>query len=138
MLEVSDARTWTIASRYLDRLSQVLTLVSAEPLAQAIALLLKARAAGRRVYVAGSGGSAATASHFVCDLVKGARVAGIAPMRAFALAERNFAEQILALAEPEDIVVVISAGSNSPNILAALEAASSCGAWTIGLLGFDG
>ena len=84
------------------------------------------------------GGSAATASHFVCDLVKGARVAGIAPMRAFALAERNFAEQILALAEPEDIVVVISAGSNSPNILAALEAASSCGAWTIGLLGFDG
>jgi D-sedoheptulose 7-phosphate isomerase len=101
----------------------------------------------------GNGGSAATASHFVCDLVKTARGAGMAPMRAFALVdnvplltawandcayERSFAEQILALVEPGDIVVVISASGNSPNVVAALAAASTCGARTIGLLGFDG
>ena len=101
----------------------------------------------------GNGGSAATASHFVCDLVKTARVTGLEPLRVFALAdntplmtawandaayEQTFAEQILALVDPDDIVIGISASGNSPNILAGLAAAAERGARTIGILGFDG
>jgi D-sedoheptulose 7-phosphate isomerase len=153
MLDVPHPPTSTIAVQYLIRLSQVLPLASGGAMARAIDLLLKTRAAGGRVYVAGNGGSAATASHFVCDLVKTAHVPGIAPFRAFALAdntplltawandrayERSFAEQILALVDPEDVVIVITASGNSPNIIRAVEAASACGARTIGLLGFDG
>src|ERR1700730_13830758 len=109
MLEVAEAPTGAIATHYLGRLSTVLGLISGEALMRAIELLLQARAAGHRVYVVGNGGSAATASHFVCDLVNSARSSGGAPMRAFALVdnvplltawandsayERSFAEQI--------------------------------------------
>jgi D-sedoheptulose 7-phosphate isomerase len=101
----------------------------------------------------GNGGSSATASHLVSDLVKTAHVAGLAPLRAFALTDntplltawsndasydRCFAEQIAALVEPDDIVIAISASGNSPNVVAGLSAALARGARTIGLLGFDG
>jgi D-sedoheptulose 7-phosphate isomerase len=122
-------------------------------LAEAVDLLLEARADGRRVYVIGNGGSASTASHIVCDLVKSAAVAGFAPLKAFALAdntalltawandrayERIFAEQVASLVEPGDVVIAISASGNSPNVVAALSTANNLGAHTIGLLGFDG
>jgi D-sedoheptulose 7-phosphate isomerase len=138
---------------YLANLANVLTLVPAEAVGRAIAMLLEARAAGRRVYVMGNGGSSATASHFVCDLVKTASVEGFDPVRAFALTdntplltawandrayEDSFAQQIRALADEGDIVIGISASGNSPNIIAGLKAAAAAGAQTIGLLGFDG
>jgi D-sedoheptulose 7-phosphate isomerase len=101
----------------------------------------------------GNGGSAATASHFACDLVKTAQVPGLTPLRVFALTDNTplltawandssyedaFAAQITALVEPGDLVIGISASGNSPNIVAGLTAASAMGARTIGLLGFDG
>ena len=39
---------------------------------QAIEWFREARDAGRRIFVCGNGGSASTASHFACDMVKGA------------------------------------------------------------------
>jgi len=39
---------------------------------QAIEWFLEARDASRQIFVCGNGGSATTASHFVCDMVKGA------------------------------------------------------------------
>jgi D-sedoheptulose 7-phosphate isomerase len=152
-LETRVKPAYSIAVDYLAELANVLTLVPSEAVARAIDLLLDARAAGRRVYIIGNGGSAATASHFACDLVKTAHVAGCAPLRVSALTdnasiltawsndfsyERSFAEQILALVEPDDIVIGISASGNSPNIVAGFSAALSKGARTIGLLGFDG
>jgi phosphoheptose isomerase len=101
----------------------------------------------------GNGGSAATASHMVCDLVKGAQVPGCAPLRVFGLTdntplltawandhayEQVFAEQIQAFVEPHDVVIAISASGNSPNILAGLRAAAARGAHTIAMVGFDG
>jgi D-sedoheptulose 7-phosphate isomerase len=137
----------------LTRLASVVGQVDGEALSEVIEYILEARATGRRVYVMGNGGSSATASHFVCDLVKTAQVAGLAPIRAFALAdnvplvtawandhayERIFAEQINALVEDGDVVVGISASGNSPNIVAGLIAAREKGAHTIALVGFDG
>jgi D-sedoheptulose 7-phosphate isomerase len=153
MLDLRTTHALGSALTYLDDLAGVLRLVPSEPLAEAIDLLLAARAAGRRVFVIGNGGSAATASHFVCDLVKTAHVPGRRPLRVFALAdnaplltawanddcyEHSFAEQIAALVEADDVVIAISASGNSPNIVAGLEAARALGARTIGLVGFDG
>lgn len=141
------------ASKYLTNLASVVSQVDGGALSEVVEYILKARATGRRVYVMGNGGSSATASHFVCDLVKTARIADLAPIRAFALAdnaplitawandhafERIFAEQINALVEDGDVVVGISASGNSPNIVAGLIAAREKGAHTIALVGFDG
>ena len=148
-----DERAGAIAADYLAELADVLALVSVDALDRAAEMLLETRAAGRRVYVVGNGGSAATASHFVCDLVKTAHVDGHEPLRAFALTdniplltawsndrayERCFAEQVASLVDRGDVVVGISASGNSPNIVAALAAAAERGARTIGMVGFDG
>jgi phosphoheptose isomerase len=153
MLQFAEVSAHPVATEYLARLSGVLRLVPAGALGEAVELLLDARRAGRRVYLMGNGGSAATASHIACDLVKTAQVPSSAPLRVFALAdnaalltawandcayEQVFAEQILAFVEPEDIVVAITASGNSPNILAGLKAATERGAHTIALVGFDG
>jgi len=153
MLEFVEAPTHSVATDYLYSLGQVLERVPNEALSNAIELLLAARASGRRVYIIGNGGSAATASHFVCDLVKTAKVPGHRALRAFSLSDsatlmtawandrayhHTFAEQILALVEADDIVIAISASGNSPNIIEGLKAASVVGAQTIALVGFDG
>ena len=43
---------------------------------QIIDLFRKTRDAGRHIFVFGNGGSAASASHFVCDMIKGASLSG--------------------------------------------------------------
>jgi D-sedoheptulose 7-phosphate isomerase len=138
---------------YLEELGDVLHSVSNEVLERTLEVLLQARADGRRIYVMGNGGSAAIASQFVCNLVKTAQVPGQRPMRAFALIDNMpsltawandtayaqvFEQQITALVEPGDVVIAISSSGNSPNIVMGLKAAVACGAYTIGLLGFDG
>jgi D-sedoheptulose 7-phosphate isomerase len=153
MLQLTHKQPSTVAADYLGRLAQVLTLIPDEAVSSMIDLLQEAQATGRRVYIIGNGGSAATASHFVCDLTKTARVPGQPPLRAFALADNGavmtawandsdyddtFAQQIFGLAEAGDVVIAISASGNSPNILAGLKAASARRAHTISLVGFDG
>lgn len=153
MMELALAGTQSAITSHLENLRSLLTQVPIDRLEEAVGLLLAARATGRRVYVMGNGGSASTAAHFVCDLQKTATLPDQAPIRAQALTDNTalmtawandatyehvFAGQILALAEPGDIVVAISASGNSPNIVAGLTAAAQRGARTIALVGFDG
>src|SRR4051794_6814222 len=94
-------------------------------------LLLACQERGGTVFVLGNGGSAATASHFVCDLTKGTRNNGLPTFRAIALTDnvplvtawandtsydRIFAEQLDALVQPDDLVIAISASGNSMNV----------------------
>jgi D-sedoheptulose 7-phosphate isomerase len=152
-LPVKESATGSVASDYLDTLAQVLAMIPRDAVDQLVELLLETRKYGRRLYVMGNGGSSATASHLICDLIKTARVDGVAPMRGFALAdnvplltawandlayEQCFAEQIRATVEPDDVVIAISASGNSPNIVAGLTAAASVGARTVALVGFHG
>jgi D-sedoheptulose 7-phosphate isomerase len=108
---------------------------------------------GATIHILGNGGSAATASHFACDLAKNASPRQGPKVRALALTdsvplltalanddgyESVFAEQLSIHARPGDIVIVISGSGNSRNILAALDCAHSLRLTTIGLLGFEG
>src|SRR3954454_22349267 len=67
---------------YFERLRSLLADVPETHLDSVVDMLLKARNDGRRVYVVGNGGSASTATHFVCDLQKSATETGEAPKRA--------------------------------------------------------
>lgn len=116
-------------------------------------LIFKAYKQRRKILIVGNGGSAATASHFVCDLCKTAMLPGLPPVRAISLSdniplvtaygndmgyEHIFSEQVAILADPGDLLVVISGSGNSPNILRALTTAGELGLTTAGLLGFGG
>lgn len=118
----------------------------------AVELFQRAREHGATVFVAGNGGSATTASHMVTDLMfgrglpePGLRVVGLADNQAVITATANdvayeevFARQIRRLARPGDVLVLISASGNSPNIVEAAKAARELEVCVIGLSGFDG
>lgn len=115
--------------------------------------LLDCHRRGNTVFIVGNGGSAATASHFACDLSKGTRQEGVPRFRVVALTDNIplltawandanydciFAEQLTALVRQNDVVVLISASGNSPNIVEAARAANDAGATTIALTGRTG
>jgi D-sedoheptulose 7-phosphate isomerase len=52
--------------------------------------------------------------------------------------EQIFSRQLEMLAQPGDVLVVITASGNSPNLVLALEWARAKSVSTIGLTGFDG
>ena len=116
-------------------------------------LLVQAYEQERSIFLFGNGGSAALASHFACDLSKGAANGSKKRFRVMALTdnvplmtawandskyEDIFAEQLANFARPGDIAFAISGSGNSPNVLHALHAAKTIGSTTVGLGGFAG
>ncbi|MEW6406212.1 MAG: SIS domain-containing protein, partial [Chloroflexota bacterium] len=108
---------------------------------------------GSQVFILGNGGSASTASHFVCDLAKNTRQEGLPHFRVIGLTdnmaafsafandegyENVFSQQLVSLVRPKDIVIAISASGNSKNVINAAEAAHRYEATVIGFTGFDG
>lgn len=118
----------------------------------AVEATAEALLAGRKLLVAGNGGSAADAQHlaaeFVCRLEDNR-----AAMSAIALTtdtsaltaisndygyERIFARQVEALGQKGDVFIGISTSGNSPNVIRALEQCRTMGVITIGLTGKSG
>ena len=56
---------------YFEKLKMTIDNVDRNEINTFINLLLKARDEGRHIFIMGNGGSAATASHSVCDFNKG-------------------------------------------------------------------
>ncbi len=143
----------TVAHHYLDRLSALVSTMDLEALEAMTSSLRSARDAGATIFIAGNGGSAATATHWVNDLNKAASRSGRRPFRAISLTDntswltalandeafdRVFAGQLENLAQPGDYLVLISASGRSPNLIRAVEFATARGMTTLALLGFDG
>ncbi len=120
---------------------------------RAIEWFREARDSSRHIFVCGNGGSASTASHFACDIVKGASYNRHARFRILALTdslptltaysndvsyECVFVEQLKNFAQPGDLVMCISGSGNSLNVVRAMEYATSIGCKTIALTGRDG
>jgi D-sedoheptulose 7-phosphate isomerase len=127
--------------------------IDADVIGRIVQCLRQAGNRGATIYVAGNGGSAATASHWVNDLGKATKIAGAAPLRVMSLSDniawltalandegysRVFSGQLENFARAGDILVVISASGNSPNLVEAVQFARAQGVLTIGFLGFDG
>jgi D-sedoheptulose 7-phosphate isomerase len=139
--------------RYCLELAAVTVAMPFGEVARIAEVLLDCHRRGGMIFVLGNGGSAATASHFACDLAKGARASGAPPFRVVPLTDnvplitawandtgydRVFAEQLAALVRPNDVVVAISASGNSPNVLAAARVAREAGALVVALTGRSG
>jgi D-sedoheptulose 7-phosphate isomerase len=146
-----DARAF--AHEYLATLVKVIEALPRDAIAAALHELEEAHAKGQQVFLAGNGGSAATASHMASDLLWGLQRASLPPMRAIALTdnvpvmtaiandagyENAFAAQLEALARPGDLLVVISASGNSPNVVRAAEVARRRSMRVVGFLGMGG
>jgi D-sedoheptulose 7-phosphate isomerase len=142
-----------IAGEFLNRFEEMLHRVDLTALERVALGLSSARDKGATIYIAGNGGSAATASHWVNDLGKATKIRGQMPMRVMSLSdnvswltalandegyERVFSGQLENFARQGDVLIVISASGNSPNLLRAVETARACKISTIGFLGFDG
>lgn len=138
---------------YLAALDEALKKIDVEKVEQLVHWLRQARDNGQQIFVCGNGGSAATATHFVCDMLKGAsysrarrfRILGLADNLSVLTAYANdvgyevvFVEQLRNLARPGDVVMALSGSGNSPNVIRAVEYANSIGCRTVGLTGRDG
>lgn len=108
---------------------------------------------GVSIFVMGNGGSAATASHMVCDFNKGISLStgrkfkliclndNIPIMTAIAndiAYDQIFEIQMKDVITKDDLVLAISGSGNSKNIINGVTYAKSIGAKVIGMTGFHG
>lgn len=122
-------------------------------LAEQLVILERAYLDDKQIIVFGNGGSASTASHFVCDLGKGASFPGLRRFRILSVNDNMamlsayandlsyedvFAESLKNYVRPGDVVIGITASGNSPNVLKAMQVAREAGAHTLGWIGFGG
>jgi D-sedoheptulose 7-phosphate isomerase len=145
------------AKDYLNGLKDVLDRLPLKSIDEIIRVIEQARDEGRQIFVIGNGGSAATASHMMNDLCKGTlghkgdaawprlRVIALTDNVSLMTAWANdtdfnhiFSEPLKNLAQRGDVLIAISASGNSPNIIAAVEAAKQIGVTVIGFGGFTG
>lgn len=116
-------------------------------------ILLEAYNHEKTIYVFGNGGSAATASHFCGDLVKGVSYGLEKRFKVICLNDNTpvmmaiandisyddiFIEQLKNFLRKDDVVIGISGSGNSTNIVKALEYAQNAGAKTVAICGYKG
>jgi len=147
--------------QYIAEIKDILDRLALDSLQRICDVLYEAYGRDRTIFIFGNGGSAALASHMVCDLGKGTHcpppgsleMTGIRRLKAIALTdnvplitawgndsayENIFAEQMENFIQPGDIAFGISGSGNSPNVLKALGLARAKGGITVGLTGFQG
>lgn len=134
------------------RLREEFFRLRAEDLRQAALRTAACLAGGGKVLFCGNGGSAADAQHLAAELVNRflmdrPALPGLAlTTDTSALTaigndldfRRVFARQVEAFGRRGDVLVGISTSGNSPNVLAALEAARKAGLHTLGFTGNGG
>jgi len=143
----------TFSFEYINSLKDVLDNFPYDQFDRLIDAMLDAYHNEKHIFVMGNGGSASTASHWVCDINKGCSLGkeikfkmmclndSISTMLAYAndlSYEDVFVEQLKNFFESGDVVIGISGSGNSENVLKAIEHANKNGGTTIGLCGYSG
>lgn len=138
---------------YFEREKAALDAISKEDLNTLMNVLMQAKDEGRTIFVMGNGGSAATASHYVCDFNKGISYGkekmfkficlndNIPTMMAYAndLSYADiFAGPLKNFMQPRDIVIGISGSGNSENVVRAIKYANENGGVSVGITGYSG
>jgi len=142
-----------ILNSYTSHIKECLDSLPSDRLEELIDLLSEKINDKKKIIVFGNGGSAATASHFVCDLAKGIFTGGGPRVKAISLNDciplitawsndesydSIFVEPLTNYLEDGDLVIGISASGNSPNVIRAIEYANQNGGTTVGLTGKGG
>ena len=148
--------------QYFKEIKEICDSIPREDIDKAIELLFDAWKNDNQVFFCGNGGSAGTATHFMCDLFKVTIVEGKKRFRAFCLNDNIplmtalindegwdnlFIEQLKNLSKPGDVIICLSvhggagkdkAGAWSQNLLKAMDYVKKNGGKAIGFAGFDG
>lgn len=138
---------------YKSRLFNLFEIMKIDDLEKVIASIVGAFRNGKTLYIAGNGGSAATASHMQADFCffvryftefrpKVVALTDSIPMIT-AVGNDNsfddiFVEQLKGRFEKGDVLLAISASGNSRNVIKAAEFANEHGGISIAFVGFKG
>lgn len=149
-------------NQYLKEVARVTRELDRKEIEKTLDILFDAWRKDRTIFIMGNGGSASTASHFVCDLNKWTIVEGKKRFRVVGLVdnvpwvsaltndngfENVYVEQLMNLSKPGDVVIALSvhggagkdkAGLWSQNLLKAMRYMQERGGKAIGMSGFDG
>lgn len=138
---------------YLDRLKKTLDSVDRGQINNVINILLETYENEKTIYIFGNGGSASTASHYVCDFNKGVSIHTPKKFRFICLNDNTatitaiandcgyeniFSLQLENKINKNDLIFAISGSGNSKNVIKAVEYAKSNGNKIISLTGYDG
>lgn len=143
------------ARGYIGYLAWLLDQLDTSAIAAVIAALEDARKRNSTIFIAGNGGSASTASHMANDIGMDVlkKSGNNTPFRVFALTDNvslitaianddgyinMFVNQLRIHYRPGDMLVVISASGNSPNVVCAAEWVKKRGGKVLGFVGFSG
>lgn len=138
---------------YFDREIEAIKKLNLEDINEAVQAIWAAYDREATIYIFGNGGSAATASHFVCDFNKGISEKKDKKFN-FVCLNDNF-PMMMAIAndisyddvfrfplinklKPTDLVIGISGSGNSKNVIRAVEYAKEIGTQVIGITGYHG
>jgi D-sedoheptulose 7-phosphate isomerase len=143
----------TEITEYFDHLKRAIDNVSKEDLNTIMNVLVRVKEDGKQIFIMGNGGSAATASHFVCDFNKGISLGKEKKFKFICLNDNIpslmaygndlsyddiFLYPLMTYFHPGDLVIGISGSGNSKNVVKALEYAKENNGETIGFTGYDG
>ena len=142
-----------IPNQYLESMKSLLDKIDTDTMNEAVELLYDTMKSGKTIFVAGNGGSAATANHFAADFGKNVVLGDEGRPRVMSLCcnmssvtayandegyENAFYRQLTNWAAKGDILIVISASGNSPSVVKAAEFMREKGGKVIAMTGFKG
>ncbi|AEF82303.1 D-sedoheptulose-7-phosphate isomerase [Leadbettera azotonutricia] len=145
----------TFLDNYSNGVMEAMKNFEADQFEKIIALIADIYKKDGQIFIAGNGGSAGSANHFVCDFGKNAvdfksgkrrfriisvcdNVEKITALGNDIAFDEIFSFQLTNLMNEGDILIVISASGNSPDIVKACEYAKTRKGKIIALSGFDG
>lgn len=141
------------STEYLKLISSLVDRLDPSALDSAADLILQAMDNKKTIFVAGNGGSAATANHFAADFGKNVVIGdenrpkimslncNMSSVTAYANDEgyeNAFSRQLTNWMVSGDVLIVISASGNSPSVVNAVELAHKRGGKVIAMTGFSG
>jgi len=135
--------------KYLDKIKKICDEVDTKQVEKVIEILQEQLLSGKTIFACGDGGSAATASHLICDLMKTSDrdfkaicLNDNVPLMTAVANDLDYAQTfsfpLSRLAGKRDLLLVITGSGNSANIVKAVEYAKSIGMETTAFLGKDG
>jgi D-sedoheptulose 7-phosphate isomerase len=138
--------------QYLERVTSAIEKLPEDVLKNCIQAIDNVSENSNNIWIAGNGGSAATASHLATDLSRCFNKNG-KPIKSFSFCDNSglitaiandfsfdeiFSRQIIHLGSPGDLLITISASGNSLNIIKGIEMAKTKKIISMSLTGFDG
>lgn len=135
---------------YKNELIDAINHLNIDTINSAAELIIKTVLNGKNIYIAGNGGSASTAQHMLCDLVKTSRLGHIGRFTCLtdntaiitAIGNDISYDDIFSFqlrnGEEGDLLILISGSGRSTNILNAIYTAKNHNMKILALLGYDG